>query len=290
MMRPRQRASLSLPNAVGPIVELSNRRANYSRAAGYEPIRPGALQPCLERQERLFRATPFPSHEFYRDVEPTAARSHFVSMTKNKAKAPPGDLIQTWTLPSAVTLGSSVRARGILLELRPRLPVALRKSLAVSGATLVLAMAKEAGEEFRSIVNVVTSSLVGIESLPVIPREIEDILAISTSERRRWLEDGRLTSAGTRTVRLRGRARQITFHVYDPKVVDDLLNGGAVDEWREEDAVAKAQNRRRAAYQAKLTRLLNKANKDKPKSERREERVSAQLAGWEEFDRDGILR
>jgi len=137
-------------------------------------------------------------------------------MSKNNAKAP-ADLILTWTLPSAVTLGSATRAKGILLELRARLPTAVRKSLDVSGATLVLAMAKEAVDEFRSVVHFVTKALLDIERLPVIPREIEDILAISTSERRRWLEDGRLPSAGTRTVRLRGRARQITFHGVRPQ-------------------------------------------------------------------------
>ena len=132
-------------------------------------------------------------------------------------------------------------------------------------------MAKEANEVFRSTVEEITNSLGDIERFSVIPREIEEILAISTSERRRWLEDGRLLSAGTRTVTLRGRARQITFHVYDPRMVEDLLSRGAVDE-------------------AKLTRWLKKRHRDEPRSERREANVSAELAGWEEFDRDGIVR
>jgi hypothetical protein len=210
-------------------------------------------------------------------------------MSKKKATEP-ADLIYSWTLPSTVTLGSAVRAKGILLELRARLPAAVRKSLDVKGATLMLSMAREADELFRSTVDDITTWLVDMEKLPIIPREIEDILAISTSERRRWLEDGRLSSAGTRTVRLRGRARQITFHVYDPKIVEHLLDSGAVDEWREEDAVAKIENRRRAAFQAKLTRSLKKQRKGKPKSESDDANVSVQLAGWDEFDRDGILR
>jgi hypothetical protein len=57
----------------------------------------------------------------------------------------------------------------------------------------------------------------GIADLPIIPREIEDILTITASERKRWLEDGRLPSAGTRTGRLQGRARKITFHVFAPE-------------------------------------------------------------------------
>lgn len=210
-------------------------------------------------------------------------------MPKKKA-IEPADLIRSWTLPSTVTLGSAVRAKGVLLELRARLPAAVRKSLDVNGATLVLSMAREEDADFRSTVDDITTWLADMENLPVIPREIEDILAISTSERRRWLEDGRLSSAGTRSVRLRGRARRITFHVYDPKVIEHLLDSGVVDEWREEDAVAKAENRRRAAFQAKLTRSLKKQRRGKSKSEFNDPNVSVQLAGWEEFDRDGILR
>lgn len=59
-------------------------------------------------------------------------------------------------------------------------------------------------------------------------------------------------------MKLRGRARKITFHVFDPRVVEDLLDRGAVEEWREEDAAAASESRRRAAYKAKLTRSLKK--------------------------------
>lgn len=99
------------------------------------------------------------------------------------------------------------------------------------------------------------------ETLPVIPREIQDILAIKTGERHRWLADGRLMSAGTRTVRLNGRARWITFRVFDPKMVEDLLDRGVVEEWRAEDAEAKAEKRQKAAYQRKLARSLGKKSR-----------------------------
>ncbi|WP_058325158.1 hypothetical protein [Sinorhizobium sp. GL28] len=199
-------------------------------------------------------------------------------------------MIETWTLPSAATLGSSVRAKGILLELRARLPLVSRKSLDVECKTLVLAMPEGSENEFKSAATLITRSLETIENLLVIPREIEDILTISTSERRRWLEDGRLPSAGTRTVKLRGRARQITFHVFDPRVVEELLDRGTVDEWREEDASSKLENRRRAAHKAKLTRSLKKDAKRKSKSKVEPEDASSRLAGWQEFGKDGLLR
>ncbi|MGZ2487760.1 hypothetical protein ACVITL_006345 [Rhizobium pisi] len=195
------------------------------------------------------------------------------------------ELIKEWPLPPAATLGSSVRAKGILQEIRSRLPSPVRKSLDMRAGGLILVMPETSKTAFRATASAVSSALNGIAILPVIPREIEDILTITAAERKRWLEDGRLPSAGTRTVRLQGRARKITFHVFDPRVVEDLLDRGAVDEWREEDAAAKAENRRRAAYQAKLTRSLKKKEKAK-----QVERADEAASGWEEFGSDGLLR
>ncbi len=118
------------------------------------------------------------------------------------------ELLKTWVLPPAATLGSSVRMKGILLEIRARLPHATKKSLNLDGRELTLMMPASEKAEFHAASAVVVKALVNIETLPVIPREIEDILTIKTSERHRWLADGRLPSAGTRTVKLRGRSQE----------------------------------------------------------------------------------
>ena len=198
------------------------------------------------------------------------------------------ELLKTWRLASAATMGSAVRAKGILLELRARVPAAVKKSLDLDAGEITLVMPASQKTEFHAVSAIVSKVLDGIEQLPVIPREIQDILTITTGERHRWLADGRLPSAGTRTVRLNGRARRITFHVFDPKVVEDILDRGVVEEWREEDAIAKAENRRRAAYQAKLTRSLKKGKAKK--AETTTDANSARLEGWEEFGRDGFLK
>lgn len=199
------------------------------------------------------------------------------------------ELIREWALSSAATFGSSVRAKGILLEARAHLPLASRKSLDIDGAVLRLVMPEIAKSEFRSASGLITETLRNIESLPVIPREIQDILTITTTERHRWLKDGRLPSAGTRTVRLAGRAKQITFHVFDPRLVEDLLDRGVVDDWREEDVIAAAEKRQQAAWTRKLTRSAKSA---KPASKPTDDADEAhsQLRGWEEFRRDGLLR
>lgn len=201
------------------------------------------------------------------------------------------ELIRTWTLPATVTMGSAVRAKGILQEIQSKLPSSSKKSISLEGVDLTLAMAANDKLVFNAAATIAAKVIEEAGSLPVIPREIEDILTIKTSERHRWLADGRLPSAGTRTVRLNGRARQITFHVFDPKIIEDLLDRGAVDEWREEDAEAKAEKRRKAAYQAKLTRSLKKTSeKRSKKSESGPEDPAPKLRGWEEFDIDGLLR
>jgi hypothetical protein len=199
------------------------------------------------------------------------------------------ELIWEWPLPPAATLGSSVRAKGILLEIRARLPLAVRKSLDIETGVLTLAMPETSKALFRAASTVVSNALEDIESLPVIPREIQDILTISATERHRWVNDGRLTSAGTRTVKLRGRAKKITFHVFDPRFVEDVLDRDLVTVWREEDIKAAAEKRRRAALKTKMTRSLRSGKKPSPEGSP-DDASRPKLSGWDEFGRDGLLR
>jgi hypothetical protein len=212
-------------------------------------------------------------------------------MPKRPKKVQPTRLVQEWTLSPAATLGSAVRAKGILLEIRARLPAVDKKLVDVEAGTIVLRVPENAGDDWQALATIVSDTLVGIEALPVIPRETEDILSISSAERHRWLKDGRLLSAGTRTVKLRGRAQKITFHVFDPRHIEDVMDRGMPDVWREEDAIAAAENRRRAAGKAALTRagkaLQSTGSSGKPAKDGTD---IPRLNGWEEFDLDGLLR
>ncbi len=206
-----------------------------------------------------------------------------------KSEKNTSELLKIWTLTADATMGSSVRAKGILQEIQARLPKASKKAVSVDGVDLVLAMPIDDRVTFNAAVSVVSKTITDAPTLPVIPREIEDILGMKTSERHRWLADGRLPSAGTRTVRLAGRARKITFHVFDPKVVEDLLNRGAVDEWRIEEAEAKAEKRRDATERAKRVRLANR-KRALPNTVDACDEAASKLEGWEDFDVDGLLR
>lgn len=227
---------------------------------------------------------------FLREVHWHRQAPDTISIAMTKREQDDIELIRTWTLPSSVTMGSSVRAKGIFQEIQARLPATSKKSVSLETGEITLAMSARNKAAFAAAANLITEALGQAARLPVIPREIQDILGMKTSERHRWLADGRLPSAGTRTVRLAGRARRITFHVFDPKVVEDLLDRGAVDEWRVEDAEAKAEKRRKVAYQAKLARLSKKAGKRKEKAEQSSDDPAPQLRGWGDFDIDGLLR
>jgi hypothetical protein len=193
------------------------------------------------------------------------------------------DLIASWTLPYAARLGSSVRSKGLYMQVRTQLPAAARKSLTVKAGELILRMPAASRKEFAAVSAIVAKALVGIERRPVIPREIEDILGISATERRRWLDDGRLPSAGTRTVKLRGRGT-ITFHVFDPGFVEDAANRDLVVDWREQDAEAAAKRRREAAWKVKQ----RKSEATKASGVEADDKAASELIGWAEFKRTGL--
>ncbi|WP_342635381.1 hypothetical protein [Aquibium carbonis] len=188
-------------------------------------------------------------------------------------------------------MGSGVRAKGILLEVRAHLPFAERRLLHVETGALVLRVPEDDPDDHQPTVDAVTCKLAGIEDLPVIPREVEDILSIKQAERHRWLKDGRLQSAGTRTVKLRGRARKITFHVFDPRHIEDVLDRDLPEVWREEDKLVAAENRRRGAQKAALKKAGKLAGADAARSNVRSDGDPAlALKGWGDFDLDGLLR
>lgn len=192
-----------------------------------------------------------------------------------------------WPLPASATLGSSVRAKGIERQLRRRLPWALRKQLTVEAGRVILSV-PEGDADATNATERISEAVKVIGELPVLPSEVEDALAISSRERHKWTKDGRLRSIGTRTVKLRGRAKAVTFHVFDARDIEDVLDGELPTIWREEDARTAAENRRRAAGKAALART----RKISPKTESAGMRLddSPNLAGWEEFDADGLLR
>ena len=197
-------------------------------------------------------------------------------------------LVAEWPLPPSMTLGSSVRVKGIEREIRASLPGAARKCITTEAGRIALRMAESETNAFRAASATVSKMLEGIEVLPVLPREVEDILTISSRERHKWLKDGRLKSIGTRTVKLRGRTKAVTFHVFDPRDIEDILDRDLPAIWREEDARAAAERRRRAAGKAALTHAgKGSGNRSGAGNGPRDDAPRPKLKGWEAFDRGG---
>lgn len=175
--------------------------------------------------------------------------------------------------------------------MRARLPLALRKLLHIESTVLSLRLPEGDDADVESASAIITQAMHNIEDLPVIPREVEDILTISSAERHRWLKDGRLQSAGTRTVKLRGRARKITFHVFEPRHIEDVLDRDLVSAWRDEDAATSAENRRRAAAKAALKRAQKSGRRGSTSGDGDRDNASrSNLRGWEDFESEGLLR
>ncbi|WP_244595666.1 hypothetical protein [Bosea lathyri] len=143
--------------------------------------------------------------------------------------------------------------------------------------------------DFEAASASISQAMLGLADLPVLPKEAEDILSMSSRERHKWMKAGRLKSAGTRTVKLRGRSKAVTFHIFEPAHIEHILNGDLTEIWREEDAVALAENRSRGAGKAALTRAAKgKAKSTSAPTASQEAEVP--LEGWEEFATKGFLR
>lgn len=202
----------------------------------------------------------------------------------------PPQLSLEWALPSSVTLGSSVRAKGIERELRRRLTWSSRKYLTVEAGRIVLAVPEEEADAFAANAERISNAMDGLPELPLLPSEVEDVLAISSRERLKWLDDGRLPSAGTRTVKLRGRAKAVTFHVFDPRHIETILDGDLPAIWREDDARERVENRRRAAAKAALARSRLHGKTPTEAGASADDTDTPLAEGWEEFAAEGLLR
>jgi hypothetical protein len=199
-------------------------------------------------------------------------------------------LVAEWPLPTSTTLGSAVRAKGIEREVRSRLRWPLRPAVTVAAGHLTLRMAASDTSDFEGASVVIAAALAGIDALPVLPREVEDILAITSHERHKWMKAGRLESMGTRTVKLRGRSRAVTFHVFHPRHIEEILDRDLPELWRTLDAEAAADRRRRAAAKAALARAAKKDATRPAQDTGTAEGAKVLLDGWEDFLADGFLR
>ena len=201
---------------------------------------------------------------------------------------PPSELVAEWPLPPLASLGSTVRAIGIQRELRRHLPWKMRSFLRVDGNQAVLHLPIEEKEAFSAASAKIATAIEEISAYPVLPSEVEDILGISSRERHKWMKQSRLKSAGTRTVKMRGRAKAVTFHVFDAQHIEDILDRDLPTIWRQEDAAMSAENRKRAAAKRRQTRTQARSQSGCAGSA--DDASGSKLEGWDVFAAEGLLR
>ena len=92
-------------------------------------------------------------------------------------------------------------------------------------------------------------------------------------------------------MKMRGRSQAVTFHVFDPKHIEDVLDRDLPSVWREEDAQEVTENRRRGAGKAALTRAGKGTVKGVvAKDVRTPTDLRPNLDGWDAFEDEGLLR
>lgn len=204
-----------------------------------------------------------------------------------------GRLVAEWPFPIAAAMGSTLRVKGIHRETKAALPAASRQLLSLEEGVFRIVAPEAEAERFAEAVRLVETILVRASDIPVLPTEVEEILNIGARERLKWTKDGRLRSAGTRTVRMRGRSRTVTFHVHDPRHVEDVLDRDLPTIWREEDEAERIENRRRGAGRAAATRAAKSSGAQRS-TPGRSGRVAVSAAGtdpegWKAFFAEGLL-
>jgi hypothetical protein len=92
------------------------------------------------------------------------------------------------------------------------------------------------------------------QELAVEPWELETLLGCSTTERKRWVADGKLTPLTTRSVIKSGR--ELVYPVFDRRSIQHLTQQD-IERWRAEDAALVAMRRKTGARKASARRVQN---------------------------------
>jgi hypothetical protein len=112
------------------------------------------------------------------------------------------------------------------------------------------------------------------QELAVEPWELETLLGCSTTERKRWVADGKLTPLTTRSVFKSGR--ELVYPVFDRRSIQRLTQQD-IDGWRAEHAALVAMRRKTGAQKASSRRAQNEQARQNEFA-----RVESALSEWEQ--------
>jgi hypothetical protein len=137
--------------------------------------------------------------------------------------------------PTALTLGSALRGRDICNRVKTKLKQARPIMRSSDGEPIAARFDLEALDKLTSIVPVIDVMLDGFSKERLTPRMVEEILGISSVERRRWTKDGRLPKSGMASFRRGQQSFYLYLHPPD-KIARLAANPAIIAQWRDEDA------------------------------------------------------
>ena len=114
------------------------------------------------------------------------------------------------------------------------------------------------------------------QELAAEPWELETLLGCSTTERKRWVADGKLTPLTTRSVFKSGR--ELVYPVFDRRSIQRLTQQDR-DGWRAEHAALVAMRRKTGAQMASSRRVQNEQARQNEFA-----RVESVFSEWEQHE------
>jgi hypothetical protein len=92
-------------------------------------------------------------------------------------------------------------------------------------------------KELLRLCSIAEERLVRLRDEPLTAKMVEEILSISSTERRRWSKDGRMPTAGN--VFFSQGKKQVSLFVYSPDTISKLIaRPDQISDWRERDKLA----------------------------------------------------
>jgi hypothetical protein len=106
-----------------------------------------------------------------------------------------------------------------------------------SGIGIVITCPRATESEIFRLCSIAEERLVRLREEPLTAKMVDEILSITSAERRRWSKDGRMPTAGN--VFFSQGKKQISLFVYSPDLIlESSAHPAQIADWRRQDSSA----------------------------------------------------
>jgi hypothetical protein len=142
-----------------------------------------------------------------------------------------------------LTLGSALRSRDILNRVGAKLKGVRPRAYCSDGEQITFEFDIDETCKLETVIAKIDLMLDRCANERLTPRMVEEILGITSAERRRWTKDGRLPKSGMASYRRGPQSFYLSLH--PPKKIGQLANNpDLIAQWRKEDAERLSELRR----------------------------------------------